>query len=380
MHVSTTTRRSGENEYNATLLRRSYRQDGKVKKETLANLSHLPPEAIDAIRAVLAGKTVMSVDQAFEIERPPGRARHRGADDGASARAGEAAGPLTVPGADLCVAMIVGRVIGPGSKLGMVRTLGQSTLAQECGVVGADEDDLYAAMDWLVERQDRIEDRLAARHLRDGEMVLYDVSSSYFEGRTCPLGKRGYSRDGRPGLPQIIYGLLCDTDGRPVAVEVFTGELHDDKTLPSQVVKLKDRFGLSRVVVVADRGMVTKANITLLSETDGVDWITALKAPTIKKLARSGCSAVAVRRAEPRGDHRRRGVPRRTTGRVPQPAGRRATCPQAQRTARRDGDRPSRDRSPCHRRDAHRGRPDRSCDRSGAEALPDAQALPDHDY
>ncbi len=139
-----------------------------------------------------------------------------------------------------------------------------------------------------MERQDRIEDRLAARHLRDGEMVLYDVSSSYFEGRTCPLGKRGYSRDGRPGLPQIIYGLLCDTDGRPVAVEVFTGELHDDKTLPSQVVKLKDRFGLSRVVVVADRGMVTKANITLLSETDGVDWITALKAPTIKKLARSG--------------------------------------------------------------------------------------------
>ena len=178
MHVSTTTRRSGENEYNATLLRRSYRQDGKVKKETLANLSHLPPEAIDAIRAVLAGKTVMSVDQAFEIER--------------SLPAGHVTAALTMARRlglaklldrspcrerDLCVAMIVGRVIGPGSKLGMVRTLGQSTLAQECGVVGADEDDLYAAMDWLVERQDRIEDRLAARHLRDGEMVLYDVSS-----------------------------------------------------------------------------------------------------------------------------------------------------------------------------------------------------------
>src|SRR5450755_4086003 len=289
MHVSTTTSRCGENEYNATLLRRSYREDGKVKKETLANLSHLPPEAIDAIRAVLAGKTVMSDDQAFEIER--------------SLPAGHVTAALTMARRlglaklldrspcrerDLCVAMIVGRVIGPGSKLGMVRTLGQSTLAQECGVVAADEDDLYAAMDWLVERQDRIEDRLAARHLRDGEMVLYDVSSSYFDGRTCPLGKRGYSRDGRPGLAQIIYGLLCDTDGRPVAVEVFTGELHDDKTLASQVVKLKDRFGLSRVVVVADRGMVTKANITLLSETDGVDWITALKAPTIKKLARSG--------------------------------------------------------------------------------------------
>ncbi len=176
---------------------------------------------------------------------------------------------------------------------------------------GADEDDLYAAMDWLLERQDRIEDRLAARHLRDGEMVLYDVSSSYFEGRTCPLAKLGYSRDGKRGLPQIIYGLLCDIDGRPVAVEVFTGELHDDKTLPSQIAKLKDRFGLSRIVVVADRGMVTKANIELLAETDGVDWITALKAPTIKKLASiRRVSAVAVRRAEPRGDHRRRRVPR----------------------------------------------------------------------
>ena len=153
---------------------------------------------------------------------------------------------------------------------------------------GADEDDLYEAMDWLLERQDMIEDRLAARHLADGEMVLYDVSSSYFEGRTCPLARLGYSRDGQRGLPQIIYGLLCDSDGRPVAVEVFTGELHDDKTLPSQIAKLKGRFGLSRVVVVADRGMVTNANIELLAQADGVDWITALKAPTIKKLARSG--------------------------------------------------------------------------------------------
>jgi hypothetical protein len=189
---------------------------------------------------------------------------------------------------DLCMAMILARVICPGSKLGTVRTLGQSTLASELGVESADEDDLYAAMDWLIERQDRIEDLLAARHLHDGEMVLYDVSSSYFEGRTCPLAKLGYSRDGTPGLGQIVYGLLCDNDGRPVAVEVFTGELHDDKTLPSQITKLKDRFGLSRVIVVADRGMVTKANIELLATTDGVDWITALKAPTIKKLARSG--------------------------------------------------------------------------------------------
>jgi Transposase DDE domain len=289
MHVSTTTRRSGDREYTATLLRRSYRQDGKVKKETLANLSHLPPEAIDAIRRVLAGETLVNAQDAFEIERslPAGHVNAALA----MARRLELAKLLDRSPCrerDLCLAMILGRVICPGSKLGTVRTLRQSTLASELGVEGADEDDLYLAMDWLLERQDRIEDRLAARHLRVGEMVLYDVSSSYFEGRTCPLAKRGYSRDGKSGLGQIIYGLLCDNDGRPVAVEVFTGELHDDKTLPAQVTKLKDRFGLSRVIVVADRGMVTKANIQLLSETDGVDWITALKAPTIKKLVRSG--------------------------------------------------------------------------------------------
>lgn len=289
MHVSTTTRRSGDREYTATLLRRSYRQDGKVKKETLANLSHLPAEAIDAIRRVLAGETLVNASDAFEIERslPAGHVNAALA----MARRLELAKLLDRSPCrerDLCMAMIVGRVICPGSKLGMVRTLGQSTLASELGVDGADEDDLYAAMDWLLERQQRIEDRLAARHLTDGEMVLYDVSSSYFEGRTCPLGRLGYSRDGKLGLLQIIYGLLCDMAGRPVAVEVFSGELHDDATLPAQVTKLKDRFGLSKVVVVADRGMVTKANIELLGQAGGVDWITALKAPTIKKLARSG--------------------------------------------------------------------------------------------
>jgi hypothetical protein len=289
MHVVTTRRRSGEAEYNATLLRRSYREDGKVKKETLANLSHLPPEAIDAIRRVLRGETLMAVKDAFQIERslPAG---HVNAALAMARRLGLAGllDPRSSRERDLCMAMIVGRVIKPASKLGTVRALGQSTLAEELGVVGADEDELYLAMDWLGKRQERIEDRLAGRHLKDREMVLYDVSSSYFEGRACPLAKLGYSRDGKRGLPQIIYGLLCDMAGRPVAVEVFTGELHDDKTLPSQVEKLKGRFGLSQVVVVADRGMVTQANIDLMREQDGVDWITALKAPTIKKLARSG--------------------------------------------------------------------------------------------
>jgi transposase len=289
MHVVTTERRSGDRTYHATLLRRSYRQDGKVKKETLANLSHLPAEAIDAVRRVLAGQTLMSVEDAFEIERslPAG---HVTAALAMARRLGLARllDRQASRQRDLCLAMIVGRVIHPGSKLQTVRDLAQSTLAEDLGVAGVDEDDLYGAMDWLFERQEQVEDRLARRHLKDGEMVLYDVSSSYFEGRTCPLAKLGYSRDEKRGLLQIIYGLLCDGVGRPVAVQVFSGEVHDDKTLPAQVTKLKDRFGLTRVVVVADRGMVTKANIALLAQTDGVDWITALKAPTIKKLARSG--------------------------------------------------------------------------------------------
>jgi len=240
MHVVTNTIRRGERTYTATLLRRSFREDGKVKKETLANLSHLPAEAIDAIRRVLAGETLMGAEDAFTIERslPAG---HVNAALSMARRLEFAKLLDRSPSRerDLCLAMILGRVICPGSRLGTVRTLGQSTLASELGVEGVDEDDLYAAMDWLLERQERIEDRLAARHLADGEMVLYDVSSSYFEGRTCALARLGYSRDGKLGLPQIIYGLLCDMDGRPVAVEVFSGELHDDATVSSQITKLK---------------------------------------------------------------------------------------------------------------------------------------------
>ena len=185
------------------------------------------------------------------------------------------------------LAMIVGqRVLAPGSKL--ADSAGALPVHGGGGVPvdGVDEDDLYGAMDWLLERQARIEDRLARRHLADGELVLYDVSSSYFEGRSCPLAKLGYSRDGKRGTPQIIYGLLCDKPGRPIAVEVFSGELHDDKTLPSQVSKLKARFALKTVIVVSDRGIVTKANIELLRDTEGAGWITALKAPQIKRLVK----------------------------------------------------------------------------------------------
>ncbi|MHB1469270.1 MAG: IS1634 family transposase [Solirubrobacteraceae bacterium] len=295
MHVVTTRRRVGEREYTSTLLRRSYREGGKVKKETLANLSRLPSEAIDAIRRTLRGEVLVPADGAFEVERslPAGHVQAALL----MARRLELARLLDRKPSrerDLVLAMICQRAIAPASKLATVRAFSQSTLADELGVADADEDDLYQAMDWLLARQARIEDRLARRHLADGELVLYDVSSSYFEGRCCELARLGYSRDGKRGSPQIVYGLLCEKPGRPICVEVFSGQLHDDATMPSQIQKLRERFGLSRVVVVADRGMVTKANLELLAQTEGTGWITALKAPQIKKLVKDGALQLSL--------------------------------------------------------------------------------------
>ena len=289
MHVVTNKVRRGDREYASHLLRRSFREGGRVKKETLANLSHLPDEVIELIRGALAGRRYLDAEQGFAIERslPAGHVRAV-LVMARRLELGRLLDRAPSRERDLCLAMICQQALGPGSKLAAARAFGQSTLGADLGVAGADEDDLYAALDWLLERQARIEERLARRHLTDGELVLYDVSSSYFEGRTCPLAKLGYSRDQRRGAPQIIYGLLCDRPGRPIAVEVFTGELHDDKTLPAQIDKLKARFGLKTVIVVADRGMVTKANLQLMAQTEGVGWITALKAPQIKKLVGSG--------------------------------------------------------------------------------------------
>jgi len=289
MHVVTTRRVSGDREYTTTLLRRSYREGGKVKKETLANLSHLPEEAIAAVRRILGGEALAAAGDEFRVERslPAG---HVQAALVMARRLGLARLLDREPSRerDLCMAMICQRVIAPGSKLATARALGQTTLASELGIQGADEDDLYAALDWLVGRQERIEGRIARRHLTDGDLVLYDVSSSYFEGRCCPLAKRGYSRDGKRGTLQITYGLMCDSAGRPIAVEVFAGNVHDSQTLGSQIAKLKGRFKLKTVVVVSDRGMATAANLELLKDTDGAAWITALKAPQIKKLAAQG--------------------------------------------------------------------------------------------
>jgi Transposase DDE domain len=295
MHVVTNTIRRGDREYTSHLLRRSYREGGKVKKETLANLSHLPEDVIELIRGALAGRRYVDAEAAFAIERslPAGHVQ-AALSMARRLELGRLLDRAASRERDLCLAMIVQRALRPGSKLATVRALGQSTLGTELGVADADEDDLYAALDWLLARQERIEQRLARRHLADGELVLYDVSSSYFEGRTCPLARLGYSRDQRRGTPQIVYGLLCDRPGRPIAIEVFGGELHDDKTLPAQISKLKARFGLKTVIVVCDRGIVTKANLERMADGDGVGWITALKAPQIKKLAASGALQLSL--------------------------------------------------------------------------------------
>ena len=295
MHVVTNTIRRGDRVYTAHLLRRSYREGGTVKKQTLANLSHLPEEVIELIRGALRGQRFVAAEEALAVERslPAGHVEAALA----MARRLELARLLDRKRSReraLCLAMTVQRLVGPGSKLAMSRTFSQSTLASELGVEDADEDELYAALDWLLARQGRIERALARRHLREGTLVLYDVSSSYFEGHSCALAQLGYSRDGRRGAPQIVYGLLCDQRGCPVAVEVFEGSLHDDKTLPAQLAKLRERFGLARVIVVSDRGMITKANLDLLRTDGDAAWITALKAPQVKKLVKEGALQLSL--------------------------------------------------------------------------------------
>jgi hypothetical protein len=281
--------------YEAHLLRRSYREGGKVKNETLANLSRLPMETIELVRRSLRGERFLSAADGFEVCRslPHGHV----AAVLAMARRLELARLLDrqpSPERARVLAMICQQVLAPGSKLACTRALAQSTLAEELAVEGVDADQLYGALDWLGERQQQIEQRLARRHLGEGAHVLYDVSSSYFEGRTCPLLALGYSRDGRRGMLQIIYGLLCDRQGRPVAIEVFPGGLHDDKTLPAQIAKLRERFGFSTLVLIVDRGMTTKANLETLAASEGVGWITALKAPQVKKLVREGALQLSL--------------------------------------------------------------------------------------
>ena len=273
-----------------------------MRKRTLLNLSHWPTEHVEGLRGVLKGGVVLPPgEQPFAIERSLphghvaavlGATRAIGLDKIIGPKEAREFDPESCRPVDLVVAMIVSRIIAPASKLATAKALDPVTAASSLGVeLGLDdvrEDELYAALDWLLERQGAIETALAKRHLKGGTLVLYDVSSSYVEGRCCPLAKRGYSRDGKKGKLQIVYGLLCAPDGCPVAIEVFEGNTGDPATLADQVAKLKRRFAIDHVVLVGDRGMITQARIDEDLRPAGLDWITALRAPALQGLVGGG--------------------------------------------------------------------------------------------
>jgi Transposase DDE domain len=284
----------------AILLRESYREDGKVRKRTLCNLSHWPTEHVEGLRAVLKGGTVIPAEQeAIRIERalPHG---HVAAVLSSARRIGleHLLGPAGNRCRDLVLALIVSRILDPTSKLAAARALCPATATSSLGTVlglgMVDEDELYTALDWLHTRQPAIEAALAKCHLQGGTLVLYDVSPSYLEGQCCPLGMRGYNRDKKNGKLQIVYGLLCAPAGCPIAIEVFAGNTGEPTTLGPQVSKLKQRFGLDHVVLVGDRGLITQARITEDLKPAGLDWITALRAPDIRQLLSSGALQMSL--------------------------------------------------------------------------------------
>lgn len=271
------------------LLRESYREGSKVRKRTLANLSSLSPAQIEAMRAVLAGQAVQPSAQALEItaSRVHG---HVHAVTLAMQRLGLASllGAKPSRQRELVLAMVAARIVAPSPKLATTRWWHTSTLAEDFGVADADEDDLYAAMDWLLARQDAVQNKLASRHFSEGGLVLYDLSSSYFEGTTCPLAKLGHNRDGKKGLLQVNYGLLTDARGCPVAVSVHEGNVADSATFVPEVQRLREQFGIEQLVMVGDRGMIGHKAIAELREMDGIGWITALKNASIRALVEQG--------------------------------------------------------------------------------------------
>ena len=273
----------------AVLLREGWREGNKICKRTLANLTGWSQARIDALRRVLKDEPVLSAQDAFVVERslPHGHVQ-------AVLEALKRIGLDTLIGSkrsrerDLVLAMIVERLIHPCSKLATTRLWHSSTLAEEVTVGDATEDDLYEAMDWLLERQSRIEHKLAARHLGQGAQVLYDVTSSYYEGRTCPLMRFGHDRDGKTGRPIVVYGVLTDAQGRPIALQVYPGNTGDPSTVPDQVYKLREQFGLQQVVLVGDRGMLTQTQIDKLKQYPGLGWISALRSSAIRDLVQAG--------------------------------------------------------------------------------------------
>jgi hypothetical protein len=288
-YVVTTTRRYKDKLYRTHLLRRSYRVGQSVKNETLGNLSHLPEPLVDIIRRTLRGETFVPMQERFEIlaSRAHG---HVQAVRTAIDQLGLPSVLASKPGRarELVLAMVIGRILAPHTKLATTRWWHTTTLAEELGVADADEDDLYAALDWLLSRQDAIQKKLAARHLHDGSLVLYDLSSSYFEGSTCALAKLGYNRDGKKGKLQVNYGLLTDRHGCPVALSVYAGNTADPSTLMPEVERLRTTFGLTRMVLVGDRGMLSQQSIETLKRHEGLAWITALKSVSIRVLIEQG--------------------------------------------------------------------------------------------
>lgn len=303
VHVATTRRVYKGKTYVTHLLRRSIRKGKTVTHETLGNLSHLPDNLIEIIKRSLKGETFVPASETFRITRslPHGHVdavltmiRKLGVEELIASKRSRQR--------DLVIAMIAERLLFPSSKLAHTRHWHDTTLAEELDIVDATEDHLYDAMDWLLLRQKAIEKKLARRHLGEGAMVLYDVTSSYYEGKTCPLARFGHDRDGKTGCPIIVYGMLTDTDGRPVAVQVYPGNTGDPKTVPDQVEAITKRFGLSRAVLVGDRGMLTQTQIDVLKKHPGLGWISALRSGAIRRLLADGHlvrkDLVSVRLAE----------------------------------------------------------------------------------
>lgn len=289
VHVVTTKREYKGKTYHSHLLRRSYREGGKVKKETIANLTPLGDEIVELIRRALRGQEMVPVEDVFEITG----SRHHGhvqAVVEAMSRLGMAKllDSRKSRERSLVLAMIAQQVLEPSSKLAMSRCWHTTTLPEIFGVQDEDEDDLYAAMNWLLDRQKRIEKKLAGRHLENGSLVLYDLTSSYFEGKTCRLAKLGHNRDGKKGKLQVNYGVITDRRGCPVAVSVYDGDTGDPTTLVEQAERVHKEFGIEHMVLVGDRGMITQRQIDVLKEMSGVDWITALRTEAIRQLVEGG--------------------------------------------------------------------------------------------
>ena len=274
----------------AILLREGWREGKKVRKRTLANLSHLPKNIIELIRRALKGEAFVAVSEAFEVIKSSLHGHVNACRTTMRRlRFDKLLASKPCRERNLVEAMVAARILEPDSKLATTRWWHTTTLPESLGVADANEDDLYAAMDWLLERQERIEKKLAGRHLKKGGLVLYDLSSSYFEGVTCPLAAMGYSRDGKRDRLQVNYGLVTDKRGCPVAVSVFAGNESDSTTLMPQVEMVRNRFGIKTLVLVGDRGMISQKRIDDdLRNLEGVDWITALKSASIRKLIDGG--------------------------------------------------------------------------------------------